>query len=157
MSLFFRLAGLVLRLYYSAAYAMTLRYYRSRGVRIGRNVRLYGRLDRVNPHLISIGDNVVLGLGSRVLTHGPVKVPGPVRIGNDVWIGAAVLILPGVAIGEGAICGAGAVVTKDVSPRAIVAGNPARVIGQRTEEDLLKTREAMLQGRSIGLVPRQDN
>ena len=55
----------------------------------------------------------------------------PVTIGDDVWIGAHAVILHGVAIGDGAIVGAGAVVTKDVAPYAIVAGVPARPIGER--------------------------
>lgn len=52
----------------------------------------------------------------------------PIVVGNDVWLGTRVIVLPGVHIGDGAIVGAGAVVTKDVPPRAIVGGNPARVI-----------------------------
>ena len=51
-----------------------------------------------------------------------------VAIEDDVWIGSSVVILKGVTIGEGAIVGAGSVVTKDVPPYTIVAGNPARVI-----------------------------
>jgi acetyltransferase-like isoleucine patch superfamily enzyme len=54
-----------------------------------------------------------------------------VTIGTDVWLGAKSVILPGVTIGDGAVVGAGAVVTKDVPPNAIVAGIPARVIGER--------------------------
>ena len=50
---------------------------------------------------------------------------------DDVWIGARALLLPGIRIGERAIVGAGAVVTRDVNPGDIVAGNPARVIGHR--------------------------
>jgi acetyltransferase-like isoleucine patch superfamily enzyme len=51
-----------------------------------------------------------------------------VYIDDDVWIGAMSIILKGVTIGEGAIVGAGSVVTKDVPPWAIVAGNPAKII-----------------------------
>lgn len=52
----------------------------------------------------------------------------PVRIQNDAWIGAKAIILKGVTIGEGAVVAAGAVVTKDVAPYTVVAGNPARAI-----------------------------
>ena len=55
----------------------------------------------------------------------------PVEIGNDVWIGSRVIILPGLKIGEGSIIGAGSVVTKDVMPYSIVAGNPAKLIKMR--------------------------
>jgi acetyltransferase-like isoleucine patch superfamily enzyme len=52
----------------------------------------------------------------------------PVQIEDDVWIGCQAIILRGVTIGRGTIVAAGAVVTKDVPPLCIVAGNPARVI-----------------------------
>jgi acetyltransferase-like isoleucine patch superfamily enzyme len=52
----------------------------------------------------------------------------PVRIGDDAWVGAHAIILRGVSVGERAIIAAGAVVTKDVAPDTIVAGNPARFI-----------------------------
>ena len=58
-------------------------------------------------------------------------VPGPVHIGDYAWIGARAMILPGVTIGEGAVVGAGAVVTRSVAPYIIVAGVPARPIGER--------------------------
>ena len=52
----------------------------------------------------------------------------PVRVGDRVWIGFNAILLKGVTIGEGAVIGAGAVVTKDVPPYTIVAGNPAKMI-----------------------------
>ncbi|MDP3941288.1 MAG: acyltransferase [bacterium] len=60
----------------------------------------------------------------------------PVTIGDYVFIGPRSIILPGVTIGKGAIVAAGAVVTKDVSPFAIVGGVPAKVIGERKNRDL---------------------
>jgi acetyltransferase-like isoleucine patch superfamily enzyme len=53
----------------------------------------------------------------------------PINIEDDVFIGARAIILKGVRIGEGAVVGAGAVVTKNVPPFAIVAGNPAQIVG----------------------------
>lgn len=65
------------------------------------------------------------------------------KIGRDAWIGAFVVILPGVQrIGEGALIGAGSVVTKDVPDFAIVGGVPARVIGERKDEDLREGRRS---------------
>lgn len=60
---------------------------------------------------------------------------GPIRIGHDVWIGAGAQVLSGVAIGDGAIIAAGAIVTRDVAPYAVVAGNPARLIRYRFGPD----------------------
>lgn len=60
----------------------------------------------------------------------PASIPcRPVVIGDDVFIGTGALVLKGVTIGNGAVVGARSVVTRDVAPGAIVAGNPACVIG----------------------------
>ena len=56
---------------------------------------------------------------------------GPVVIQRDVWIGANATVLPGVTIGTGSVVGAGAVVTRDVPPRTVVTGVPARVARER--------------------------
>lgn len=60
---------------------------------------------------------------------------GKVIIGSDVWIGMGAMIMSGVRIGDGAVVSAGALVAKDVEPYSIVAGNPARTIRVRFEED----------------------
>jgi maltose O-acetyltransferase len=54
-----------------------------------------------------------------------------VVIGDDVWIGTRAVILPGIKIGDQAVIGAGSIVTKDIPPRAIVGGSPAKVIRYR--------------------------
>lgn len=67
---------------------------------------------------------------------------GDIVIGNDVWIGEDVRIMDGVHIGDGAIIGAMAVVTKDVPPYAVLAGNPGRVVKYRfAPEQIIKLLE----------------
>lgn len=56
------------------------------------------------------------------------EVAKPIVIADNVWVGGGAILLPGVTIGRNAVVGAGAVVTHDVPPNAVVAGNPARVI-----------------------------
>ena len=63
---------------------------------------------------------------------------GDTIIGSDVWIGQNVTIMPGVKIGDGDIVGANSVVTKDVKPYTIVAGNPARLIRKRYSDKIIK-------------------
>lgn len=63
-----------------------------------------------------------------------IEQAGDTVVGDDVWIGRDATILPGVTIGSGAVIGAHSVVTKDVAPYAIVAGNPARHVRSRFDE-----------------------
>lgn len=89
---------------------------------------------------VKIGDRVLFGPNVQLYGPGhpldPVIRNGvngpefrlPITIGNDVWLGGGAIILPGVTIGDGSVVGAGAVVTKDVEPMVVVAGNPAKVV-----------------------------
>lgn len=94
---------------------------------------------------ITIGDGSLIGHSAVITTlnhdfsekNRSSMHPAPVVIGKNVWLGARVTIVPGVTIGDGAVVGAGAVVTKDVPPRAVVAGVPARVIRMLDEQEPL--------------------
>jgi acetyltransferase-like isoleucine patch superfamily enzyme len=91
-------------------------------------------------HNVNIFDNLTHPINPRIrheqykaiITTGhPKKIDlseRPVVIEDDVWIGCLSIVLPGVTIGRSAIVGAGSVVTKDVPPYTIVAGNPACII-----------------------------
>lgn len=59
----------------------------------------------------------------------------PITVGDDVWLGGKVVVLPGVKIGSGSVIGAGSVVTKDVPPGVVAAGNPCRVLRKITDAD----------------------
>lgn len=87
---------------------------------------------------VMIGDDVMLGPAVQVYaaTHPldpELRISGreygvPVEIRDRAWIGGGAILGPGVTVGEGATVGAGAVVIRDIPPRVVVAGNPARVI-----------------------------
>jgi acetyltransferase-like isoleucine patch superfamily enzyme len=59
-------------------------------------------------------------------------VTAKITIGEDVFLGARVFVMPGVTIGARSVVGACSVVTKDVPPDVVAAGNPCRVLGPRT-------------------------
>ena len=80
----------------------------------------------------------VFGKNLAKLPYSPYK---KTKIGNDVWIGNRAIILQGVTVGNGAVIGAGSVVTKDVPPYAVVAGNPARLIRYRFDETTVEKLE----------------
>ena len=69
----------------------------------------------------------------------PADLPlkGDTVIGNDVWIGQNAVILPGVHIGDGAIIGANSVVGSDIAPYTVVAGNPAKPLRKRFDNELI--------------------
>jgi len=107
--------------------------YKMTGMRVGRDVSfgLASMVDIFFPHLITIGENCVIGYNSTILCHEFLiheYRTGEVVIGREVMIGANSTILPGVVIGDGAVVGAGALVNRDVPPGVTVAGVPAQVI-----------------------------
>lgn len=121
---------------------MGCRFLNGRKVHLGdRNVINFGCLFDGRKFHIRTGHDVSIGPEASILTlgHDPQSSDfadrgGDVVIGNRVWIGYRAIILPGITIGEGAVIGAGAVVAMDVEPFAIVAGNPAKKIGERTKD-----------------------
>lgn len=109
-----------------------------KNITIGKGVFINSGCQFQDQGGITIGDGALIGPKTVIATlnHGFLPEdraaldPAPVKIGKRVWIGANVSILPGVTIGDNAIVGAGAVVTKDVPANTIVAGVPAKKIGQ---------------------------
>lgn len=77
------------------------------------------------------------GWAAEAPKRGDLPFKGDTVIGNDVWIGQNATILPGVRIGDGAIIGASSVVGSDVEPYTIVAGNPAKPIRRRFDDELI--------------------
>jgi acetyltransferase-like isoleucine patch superfamily enzyme len=147
---FFDILFMIVAIYRRCWLRMKISIYRRLGAKIGKEVRLFGRLDGVNPHLVTIGDYSVIGTGSRLATHDPVHGSRPVIIGSFVWMGFGVIVLPGVTVGDYSIIGAGSVVTKDIPSHSIAAGNPARVLRQRDPIEVSQTMQLLKEGKPIG-------
>lgn len=99
---------------------------------------------------ISIGESCVLAMNCYLSdadwhdVQHRIYAPGktaPITIGNNVWIGDSALITKGVSIGDNSVVGAYSVVTKDVPVNTIVAGNPAREVGQIDDSHLTTRRD----------------
>ncbi|MDD2577386.1 MAG: acyltransferase, partial [Bacteroidales bacterium] len=105
---------------------------------IGDNSLIASRVKIVGP--VEIGENVLFGSGGQVtgLTHAFEDVNVPIRsqgvnamvtiIEDDIWIGGNSILIQGITIGTHSLVAAGSVVTKDVEPYTVVAGNPAKPI-----------------------------
>jgi len=136
--------------------------YRLAGVKIGRGSTIHMWANFFNPKGIEIGEDTIIGdhcfldgrapikignhvdIASQVLIYNSKHdindpefkaVETPVEIEDYVFIGPRAIIMPGKKIGRGAIVAAGAIVTHDVPPGKIVAGVPARIIGERKLKD----------------------
>jgi virginiamycin A acetyltransferase len=99
-----------------------------------------GKYTSIAPNVRVVNENHPI---TSVSTHPAFYHEGaarnPLVIGNDVWIGLNAIILPGCrSIGDGAVIGAGSVVTKNVPAYAVVAGVPARILGERFEAEIVQ-------------------
>ncbi|MDP0499556.1 MAG: putative colanic acid biosynthesis acetyltransferase [Verrucomicrobiota bacterium JB022] len=128
------------------------------GARLGARCRIYPKAEIWAPWNLRCGDEVIVAdtavidnkglieLGSRTVISQQAYlaagshdlqdpafqlVTAPIRTGENVWVAAGAMVLPGVTLGEGAVAAARAVVTRDVAPWTVVAGNPARPIKER--------------------------
>lgn len=122
-----------------------IEYFRKKGVSIGDNCHIYSQVATPEAYLITIGNNVTIAPGVRLLTHDNsvsklssnfTDVFGKILIGDNCFIGANVIILPGVELGPNMIVAAGSIVTKSYSGNIVIGGNPAKPIG--TIEDYNK-------------------
>lgn len=107
---------------------------RTANVKFGRNVIVMPGCLMMSAGGITIDDDALIAANVQLLSNNHdlqnrrVITCKPVHIGRRAWIGAGATILPGVTVGENSVVGAGSVVTRDVEPNTIVAGNPAKLI-----------------------------
>ena len=106
-------------------------------IRVGRNVFINQNCTFYDLGGLDIADDVMIGPNVSILTSSHPLEPSqrrasviakPVAIERNVWIAGSVTIIGGVTIGENSVVAAGSVVTRDVPPNTLVAGNPARII-----------------------------
>ena len=102
-----------------------------RGTMIANNVGIIGRKDH-DVSAIGVPVRYAPWVGDSESTRSRLSLT--TEIGEDVWVGYGAIILSGISVGRGAVIAAGAVVTDDVEPHAIMAGNPARRVGMRFSE-----------------------
>ncbi|MDF2809090.1 MAG: acetyltransferase [Microvirga sp.] len=92
------------------------------------------RFDKTYPKGVHIGETTYVAFEAVILCHDRTRgLYLNTRIGKNCFIGARSIILPGVQVGDECVVGSGSVVTKDVPPRCVVAGNPAKIIQENIE------------------------
>ena len=103
---------------------------------IGNRVAINAYFRCMSAGQVYIDDDALIAMNVSIITNNhdfyerqilPIR---DVHICRNTWIGAGATILPGVTVGENAVVGAGSVVTRDVPPNVVVAGNPAKIIRQ---------------------------
>ena|SRR5688572_6433171 len=111
----------IMRFYYVKIYQMD----------IGKDVRisLKANLDKRHPRGVHLAEGAYVAFGATILCHDMSRnIKRDVFVGKNCFIGAHSILMPGVRVGDESVVAAGAVVTKDVPPNSIVAGNPAKII-----------------------------
>ena len=116
--------------------AKTLYYTRVWGMDIDptASFSLSARFDKTYPAGVHVGAWSYIAFDAAILAHDMTRgLYLHTRIGRNCFIGARSVILPGIEIGDGSVVGTGSVVTRNVPPRCVVAGNPARIIRRDIE------------------------
>lgn len=150
-----------------------MQFHYGRHTRIGK--RFFGNFNLTvqDDAPVTIGDDVSFGPNVTIVTpmhplvaqerramRGPdgsealMCYGRPVTIGNDVWLCANVVVCGGVTIGDGCVIGAGSVVTRDIPPHSLAAGNPCRVIRPITQADSMQFMPEVMADCSP--IPQQD-
>lgn len=135
---------------------------RAFGAKIGRRTHIYAGAKIWLPRNLECADDACIADGAEIYSVAPIRIgaravisqnaflcaashdfrnpafpltAAQINVGPRAWVAARAIVLPGVALGEGCVIGAGSVVTKDMPPWAVCAGNPCRVLRRNYHED----------------------
>ena len=126
------------KIYYEDGFKV---FYGHKNIFLGSNIYLVDALLNAGDKegKIIIEDNVFFGHGVKILARGhdyklinidrqKSVIEAPIVIKKGAWVGSGAIVLKGVTLGEHCVVGAGSIVTKDIPPKAVVVGNPAKII-----------------------------